>query len=168
MKTHDCKISLRISGWNCRSYLLALLLVFLAPALLHSEPTPSPETGIAVVVEAFTRALQQGDEKAAAELLAPDALILESGSMQTREEYTRKHLLEDIAMLRSVPMTRSGLTIKQEGTAGWATSLYHLAGKFEDKEINSQGAELMVLTKTPQGWRIRAIHWSNHPIKNKG
>lgn len=149
---------------KCQSCLL--LLVF-APSLFASEPALSAEAALAQAVEEFARALKQGDPKAAMELLAPDALILESGAMQTREEYGRKHLLEDIAMLRSVPMARSDLTIKQEGNTAWATSLYRLTGKFEDKEINAQGAELMVLTKTPEGWRIRAIHWSNHPIKKK-
>lgn len=149
-------------GRKCRS---CLLLLVVAPALLASEPAPSAEAALAQAVEEFTHALKRGDANAAMELLAPDAVILESGAMQTREEYGRKHLLEDIAMLRSVPMTRSDLTIKQEGNTAWATSLYRLSGKFEDKEINSQGAELMVLTKTPQGWRIRAIHWSNRPMK---
>lgn len=99
------------------------------------------------------------------ELLAPDALILESGSKQTRDEYGKEHLQEDMAMLKSVPMTRSDLIVRQEGSVAWATSLYRISGSFEGKEINSQGAELMVLAKTAAGWKIRAIHWSNHVIK---
>jgi hypothetical protein len=30
-----------------------------------------------------------------------------------------------------------------------------------DQQINSIGTELMVFTKSSQGWWIRAIHWSS-------
>lgn len=147
----------------------ALAVVFLAPAILRgqSDSAAPDSAAITAAVEGFGNALQKGDATAAMAWLASDALIIESGSQQTRAEYEQKHLHEDIAMLKVVPMTRSDLVVKHEGTAAWATSLYRINGTFEGKEINSQGAELMVLTKAAAGWKIRAIHWSNHAIKPK-
>ena len=146
---------------------VTLAVGFLVPTIARgqSESATPDSAQITAAVEGFATALQKGDAAAAMEWLAPDALILERGSQQTRAEYEQKHLHEDMAMLKEVPMKRSGLAIEQEGTAAWATSLYRINGTFEGKAINSQGAELMVLTKTPSGWKIRAIHWSNHALK---
>jgi len=146
----------------------AVAVSFLASAVVRAQGESAADSAaITAAVEGFANALQKGDAAAAMEWLAPDALILESGSKQTRAEYEQKHLHEDMAMLKAVPMTRSELVVRQEGSAGWATSLYRINGTFEGKEINSQGAELMVLTKTAAGWKIRAIHWSNHAVKPK-
>jgi len=147
---------------------VAIAVSFFAPADVRAQRESAADSAaITAAVEGFANALQKGDASAAMGWLAPDALIIESGSQQTRAEYEQKHLREDMAMLKAVPMTRSDLMVKQEGSAGWATSLYRINGTFEGKEINSQGAELMVLTKTAAGWKIRAIHWSNHAIKPK-
>lgn len=149
--------------------LTVISVAFLATAIARGQKeSAAPESAaITAAVEGFAHALQKGDAAAAMEWLASDALIIESGSQQTLAEYEQKHLHEDMAMLKVVPMTRSDLVVKQEGSAAWATSLYRINGAFEGKEINSQGAELMVLTKTMAGWKIRAIHWSNHAIKPK-
>lgn len=154
-------------------FVVALLLVsaldLLSAARLRAEDEPAAPDSAAITatVQGFAEALQKGDAAAAMALLAADALILESGSKQTRAEYEEKHLHEDMAMLKAVPMTRSDLVIKQEGSAAWATSLYRINGAFEGKEINSQGAELTVLTRSGGAWKIRAIHWSNHSLKPK-
>ena len=146
--------------------LVAFAVVALVPTGVRgqSDSAAPDSAAIKAAVEGFANALQKGDAAAAMDWLAPDALIIESGSQQTRAEYEQKHLHEDMAMLKEVPMTRSDLVVKQDGSTGWATSLYRINGTFEGKEINSQGAELMVLTKTTAGWKIRAIHWSNHAI----
>jgi hypothetical protein len=31
--------------------------------------------------------------------------------------------------------------------------------------VNSAGAELMVLTRMPDGWRISAVHWSSRTVR---
>ena len=150
---------------------MMILVVFALVALVptigrgQSDSAAPDSAAIKAAVEGFANALQKGDAATAMDWLAPDALIIESGSKQTRAEYEQKHLHEDIAMLKDVPMTRSDLVIKQEGSAAWATSLSRINGTFEGREINSQGAELMLLTKTAAGWKIRAIHWSNYAIK---
>ena len=99
------------------------------------------------------------------ELLAPDAMILESGSAETRAEYERAHLKEDITFAREVQTNRSVLSIRLEGETAWVISTSRTTGSFRGREINSIGTELMVLTESSQGWRIRAIHWSSHDNK---
>ena len=36
------------------------------------------------------------------------------------------------------------------------------------RQVNSSGAELMVLSRTPQGWRITAIDWSSRTRRPPG
>lgn len=133
------------------------------------QATPPPSAvdvaGITAVVEGFHRALDRGDGAAAMALLAPDALVIESGTVQTREEYAHEHLDEDIAFAKSAPSTRSALKILQEGMVAWISSTTEIRGSYKGRQINSAGAELMVVTQTSAGWRIRAIHWSDHPVR---
>jgi ketosteroid isomerase-like protein len=101
------------------------------------------------------------------ELLAPDALIVEGGTVQTRNEYQSEHLAEDIAYARAVPNTPRDVVVRQEGDAAWVTSTFRVTGKFHDKPVDNIAAETIVLTKTPAGWRIRSIHWSSHKAPSK-
>ncbi|MFL5385010.1 MAG: hypothetical protein ACJ8GN_21020 [Longimicrobiaceae bacterium] len=48
------------------------------------------------------------------------------------------------------------------GEVAWAASTSTTQGEFRGRAINSEGAELMVLTRERGGWRIAAIHWSSH------
>jgi ketosteroid isomerase-like protein len=117
------------------------------------------------VVNAFHDALGRGDSKAAMELLAPDAVILESGSAETRAQYEEHHLKEDITFAREVKSTRALLKIQVEGAAAWIIHTSRTTGSLRGRQIDSTGTELMVLGKNSLGWRIRAIHWSSHDAK---
>ena len=130
-----------------------------------SETLSSDAGAIIAAVNGFHDALRRGDAKAAMELLAPDAVILESGSAETRTEYEQHHLKDDIAFARTAQNTRSLLSVQREGDAAWVVSTSRTTGSFGGREINSVGTELVVLTKSAKGWRIRAIHWSSHDAK---
>jgi len=145
-----------------KTFSIAVLFALLVVRPAGAGSVPSDAAAITAAVNGFHDALRRGDSKAALNLLAPDAVILESGSAQTREEYAREHLAEDIAFVKAVPGTRSMLSIKQEGNVAWTTATTQSAGTSNGREVNSAGVELMVLTKTKAGWRIRAIHWSSH------
>jgi len=67
---------------------------------------PALESAVAVAAR-FSQALARGDSAAAARLLAPDAVILESGGRETRAQYIAGHLGEDIDFARSVISTRT-------------------------------------------------------------
>ncbi len=141
------------------TFATALFLLFSSPS--HAE-TPAPDAEeITAAVHRFHEALTKGDPLMAMAMLTADAVILESGQKQTREEYAREHLAEDIAFMKATQNTISEFAVHQEGSAAWTAASSRTSGTFHDKPVNSAGTELMVLTKLPEGWRIRAIHWSS-------
>lgn len=115
---------------------------------------------VADAVNRYHHALETGDSAAALALLTDDAVILESGGMETRAEYRSHHLPSDIAFARAVQSVRSPVNVTVRGDVAWASSTSVAEGEFRGRPVNSTGAELMVLVRTGQGWRIAAIHWS--------
>lgn len=151
-----------------RSRILALSLAaaaLLAPRLAaqghahHGSPADSAE--VAATVDRYHRALSTGDSAAALALLTDDVEILESGGVESRQEYRSHHLSADIEFARGVPSRRGPLRVKVAGDVAWTTSTSTSEGQFRGRAVNSAGAELMVLRRTPRGWRIAAIHWSS-------
>lgn len=112
------------------------------------------------VVNAFHNGIRNGDAAAVAQVIADDALMLEAGDAETRAEYLRNHLPIDIEFEKTVSTKRSPIRVVVNGPSAWATSTSEFSGTFQGKPVDSIGAELMVLTREPSGWRIRAIHWS--------
>jgi ketosteroid isomerase-like protein len=113
------------------------------------------------VVSRYHAALASGDSAAALRLLTPDAIILESGGLETRDEYRKGHLPADIAFAAAVPSQRRVRQVVVGGGIGWVASTSSAQGTFRGRAVNSAGAELMVLQRTQDGWRISAIHWSS-------
>lgn len=148
----------------------ALTLALAAPASAqdhahHAMGTATDSMAVAETVESYHRALQAGDTAAAMALLAPDVHILESGGLETREEYRNHHLAGDMAFAAAVPRERGSLTVTVAGDVAWAVSSSRTRGTYREREINSVGAELMVLTRGEDGWTIRAIHWSSRQVR---
>ena len=144
------------------SLTLLVLCALYAPAAYAAD---SDSADVSAVVTRFHTALAAGDAQTAASLLAPDAAILESGGRESRSEYIGHHLPEDIKFIQAVPSKSGPLYITVLGDVAWASSTSTTRGSFESKPINLVGAELMVLTKSPNGWLIRAIHWSSRKAK---
>ena len=138
-------------------------------ALSVSSATPSQDvlrsdsTAIVATVEAFHRALNTGDAAGALALLTPDAVILESGDLETRAEYAAHHLAADIEFSRAVASQRVTTRVYQDGEVAWVASGDHQP-QLRDRPVASQGAELLILSRTGAGWRIRAIHWSSRRL----
>lgn len=116
---------------------------------------------VVAAVERYHQALAAGDSAAALALLAPDAVILESGGVESRDEYRAHHLPGDIGFARAVKSVRGPVRAVVRGDVGWATSTSTTRGEYRGRAVNSAGAELMVLTRMPGGWKISAIHWSS-------
>lgn len=123
---------------------------------------------VVATVERFHAALAAGDSAAALALLPPDVIILESGGVETREEYRSHHLPGDIAFARAVKSERGAMRVTVHGDVAWASSTSVTQGEYRGRQINSAGAELVVLTRTPQGWRISALHWSSRARRAPG
>lgn len=122
-------------------------------------------TAVVAAVDRYHRALSDGDTATALSLLASDATILESGAVETREEYRSHHLSADIQFARAVPSTRGPVRAAIRGDVAWAISTSKTQGVYRERPIDSQGAELIIMTREQGGWKIRAIHWSSHAMR---
>jgi ketosteroid isomerase-like protein len=116
-------------------------------------------------VERYHRALREGDSVAALAQLAEDAVIVESGRIESRQEYRSHHLPADIAFARAVKGTRSPVRVSIQSDVAWTTATSTTQGKLRGRPVNSAGAELMILTRSKDGWKIRAIHWSSRNLR---
>ena len=144
--------------------LLALALLAGSSQVQAQAPSPDQQAVLGAV-RAFHEALVRGDSSAALRLLAPDALILEAGGLETRADYRGHHLPGDIAFAQAVPSQRAEPTVMVSGDVAWVVWTSRTTGTFRDRAINSAGAELVVLSRAPEGWQIRAIHWSSRAIR---
>lgn len=160
-----------------RSLLMASLMAFcLAACESSDDPMAETTTGstsappaaahadtsaVHAVASRFHEALAAGDSSAVAGLLAPDAVILESGATETREEYLGHHFHSDAAFLRAVERVPGDVRWYLAGEAAWAASTSRLHGRFRDRDVDVNSAELLVLRHTEAGWRIAAVHWSS-------
>lgn len=133
-----------------------------APVQTASSMGGTSDSATAVgVVERYHHALETGDSTAALALLTSDAVILESGGVETREEYRGHHLPADIAFARAVKSVRSLTRAVVRGDLAWVASTSTVQGEFRGRAVNTAGAELMVLVRGANGWQISAIHWSS-------
>ena len=120
-----------------------------------------PEEEVAAVVDAFHAALAAGDSAAALSHLADDVTILESGGVEDKEHYRSGHISGDMRFAQAVSRERSEIEVSILGDVAWAHSTSITQGQMGDREINSQGAELVVLARAGATWKIKAIHWSS-------
>lgn len=126
----------------------------------HHEQS-ADSAAIVEVIDDFHDALVRGDSATVMELLAPEARILEGGGVETVEEYASHHLPADMAFASAVQRERGPLSVTVRGDVGWAVSTSRATGTWREREIDSAGAELVVLSRGERGWRIEAIHWSS-------
>jgi ketosteroid isomerase-like protein len=131
-----------------------------SPALAQ-ESASADSVAVGSVVTAFHAALVEGDSVAALRLLAADLCVLESGRIEDLTEYRSHHLAADIAFAQAVPSERKIHAVTVIDSVAWLSATSRTSGTYRGRTIDSDGAELMVLTRTPDGWRIRAIHWSS-------
>lgn len=116
---------------------------------------------VVAVVDAFHEALASGDSTAALALLSDDVVILEGGGVETKEEYRSGHLAGDMRFAGAVPAERGMMEVRRSGDVAWAWSTSVRQGRMGEREIDSRGAELVVLRRDDGRWRITAIHWSS-------
>jgi ketosteroid isomerase-like protein len=138
---------------------LAALLLWL-PACA-AAPAPPKESDIVAIVDTFYGAVKAGDTKTVMGLIAPDAMFVESGKIETRAEYEANHLPADIEFEGQVKGVRgpAKVTFNAEGNAAWVISRAEYDEGNPEKYINTQ---LMVLTRENGEWRIRSISWSSN------
>lgn len=134
-------------------------------------PRVQPTTDSAGALAAVTRfhaALAAGDSTGALSLLSNDVMILESGGVETRDEYRSHHLPGDMAFAQAIKSDRLVRRVTVRGDVAWVTGTSTTTGDYRGRAVNSAGAELVVLVRTPQGWRISAVHWSSRTRRASG
>ncbi len=142
-----------------------LATVLAASAASAQSPRSAAARGdsvaVAAVAAAFHSKLTAGDSIGVMALLAPDAMILEAGGLETRHEYQDHHLPGDIAYAAAVPSVRTVRHVSVRGDMAWIASTSVTTGTFKERAINSSGAELMVLTRRGKEWLVSSVHWSS-------
>lgn len=161
--TRDAKRRRRVHSVALGVAAAALLLLVCARPL-QSQARDSSD--VIAVITAYHSSIARGDSTAALALLAQDAVIVESGGVETREEFRAHHLPADMAFAQAVKAERGPVRVVVQGDVAWATSTSVTQGEYRGRQINSTSAELMVLSRTQAGWRIRAIHWSSRPRRS--
>ncbi|HEX6316039.1 MAG TPA: nuclear transport factor 2 family protein [Gemmatimonadaceae bacterium] len=141
---------------------VAALAVIAVPAHAQHEGhgAMGDSAAVAAVVARYTDALTRGDSATALALLSDDAVILESGGIETRAEYRSHHLPADINASKAAPGQRAPVHVRVHGEVAWTTTTSSRQRQVNGNTVTSSMAELMVLVKTAAGWKISAIHWS--------
>lgn len=132
-----------------------------SPVAVAAAVQGTDSADVVAAVHRYHAALESGDSAAALALLTDDVVILESGGLETRDQYRSHHLPGDIAFARAVKSERGPVAVRVRGDVAWASSTSVVQGTYNGRAVNSAGAELMVLVRTSQGWKIAAIHWSS-------
>jgi ketosteroid isomerase-like protein len=114
------------------------------------------------VIESFHSALVAGDAATALGLLTDDAMIIENGRAETRERYSTLHLSRRIDFAQAVQTERRVVRTQVHGDVAWVSSTGTARDTYQGRLVTATGTELMILTRTPEGWRISEIHWSAH------
>jgi ketosteroid isomerase-like protein len=116
---------------------------------------------VAGVIHGFHDALEHGDSTKALALLGMDALILEAGHLENRAEYAAHHLGSDMAAAHALEGDHTIQQLTVSGDVAWVVSRYTSRGTWSGRQVDSEGAELMVLRRGVTSWEIQAIHWSS-------
>ncbi len=151
--------------------LLSATCASLLGQALQAQRSPTDSAAAAAAVEQYDAALAAGDSAKVVALLADDVLILESGAIQTRAQYLSGHLSADMKAKQGNKGVRSIIQVTLVGDAALVVTKGVTPTSPPPNSSAQPGvptgnfvselAELMVVSKTPAGWKIRAIHWSS-------
>ncbi|MEO5800134.1 MAG: nuclear transport factor 2 family protein [Gemmatimonadales bacterium] len=140
---------------------IALLAGAILSALATAPASAQADSiGAVAMVDQFHRLLEGGDTTGVMATLAPEVLILEGGSIETRDEYRAHHLAADIAAVRAAPSARTVTRVSVSGAQGWVVSTSIGKREVRGQPVEAITAELVVLRRVSGAWRIVAIHWS--------
>jgi ketosteroid isomerase-like protein len=152
---------MRLRGW-----MAGMVATLALPHALTAQS--KDETDVRAVVAAFGKALASGDSTAAIALLHPDVVIFEGGGWETLADYRRGHLRADISAMQSLKNESLRDVITVSGDLALSTREYASTGTRGERVIDNVGAETMVLQRTPNGWKIRHVHWSSRARRRPG
>ena len=125
------------------------------------RPTPADEHDVTAVLETFYAAMKTGDTAAAMQQIAPDAVFVESGKLETRAEYEDNHLPLDIAFEKQVTGKRGPWRTTIQGETAWVIATTEFDGTFDGGPVNFVSAQLAVLTRNNGQLAHPFDYWSS-------
>ena len=138
-----------------------LFCVMLCTATIATAQTARSDSATAVAtVDQFHAALAAGDSARAASLLSDDLYVMEAGAIETHADYLAHHLGADIKAAQGRTSERTVLKVSVIGDAAYVAARTVTPAATAGAQP-SEGAELMVLSRSRGEWKIRAVHWSS-------
>jgi len=152
-----------------KTFLSSLILLFVISGTAfaqheHHDDKKMHTVGdeeIVQVLENFRMAIINSEQEKASELLTDDARILESGGIETKEEYLSHHFHSDGKFLSAMEREVKSQKVKVNKNTAWISTVSQMSGSYNDRDISVNSAELAVLVKTDEGWKISSVHWSS-------
>ena len=141
---------------------LAISLLWLS-ACASGRDTATDEAGVKATLEAFYGSMKTGDTATAMAQIAQDAMFVESGRLETREQYEKNHFPNDFAFEKQITGKRTPWRVTINGDTAWVIASTTYKGPVDGDEVKFVSSQLAVLTHEMDGWRIRSIHWSSRP-----
>jgi ketosteroid isomerase-like protein len=143
-----------------RALCLGVVVILIGLSAACGAP-PAREDEVVAPLQAFYAAMKTGDTAAAMAQIAPDAVFVESGKLETRAEYEMNHLPADIDFEKQITGKRSPWQVKTQGDTAWVIATTEYDGTVDGAPLNFVSAQLAVLTRADNEWKIRSIHWSS-------
>jgi len=126
-----------------------------------AKSTDDDVAAVRTTLESFYAAMKNAENATAMALIAPDAVFVEGGRLETRDQYEKNHLPSDISFEKQVQGKRGTWDIKIKDDTAWAITTTDYDGIFDGAPVSFTSAQLAVLTRDAGKWMIRSIHWSS-------
>ena len=150
-----------------RFHMLAFVLSGTVVAACTPAQSPADdEAAVASAVKEFQTAMDTGDGPTVMRYIADDALMMEGGTIENRMQYEKDHLPADLEFAKGMKATRKPVQQTVRGDVAWVRTSTEFRGTFEGKPLALLSLETMVMTREPEGWKIKALHWSGMRLPN--
>lgn len=136
-------------------------LLACAAACARSQSPVDAERDVKAGLESFYAAMGRGDAAGAMAVIAPDAMFIESGRLETRAEYEANHLPLDIQFEKQVTGKRTLHRVTIDGDTAWVIATTDFDGTFDGRPVSFVSSQLAVMSRQDGRWLIRSIHWSS-------
>ncbi len=142
--------------------LTAFWLLLAAPWVAQADEAADKAAVEAAVVD-FHRALAEGYREGIVNLIAPEAVVFETGYVEaSRDQYVNGQLQADLMYAITVKREVVHRQTTVSGDMALSISQSRNKGEFQGESVNLTNTETMVLRRIDGDWKIVHIHWSGH------
>jgi ketosteroid isomerase-like protein len=162
-RPHSSPLPPPVPSWKRYQWIACAAALLLAAGCRAAAPL---ESDVVAVLDRFYGGIKSGDRAAVMSVVAPDAVFVESGGLETRAEYEMNHLPADIEFEAQVTGKRTPFRVTFSGDTAWAIATTEYDGSFNGNPVSFVSAQLAVLTRESGAWQLRSIHWSSRRRPN--